>query len=181
MNPRSWYYQDKEKFPNFPDFANLYRDCDGTILFRSDCGSQSCGSADCCHSTGEDSFIFFLPGEFEFQTSQDPAIPFHSVSEQFSDRFHCSGNADCIYEARPLDCRSYPYFPAVIDMEHVGYFDCRRSHACPLRIDLELRDHLKKIHKWWRVLLKNEEVKIWANAMSRHCKSLPIMEIPEFK
>jgi hypothetical protein len=191
---RSWYYSDSSDLPDESslgedrgwyydedsplDFDDLYLHCNGTILYRSDCGSQACGTAACCHSTGPDSFIFFLPGELEFHRQLKPGIPFQQVAPEFVDRLHCNGNAGCIYDKRPLDCRSYPYFPAVVDGQHVGYFDCRGSHACPLSPQVELRLHLVRVHVWWRKLLKRKDVRTWAEEIGTTLRNLPIAACP---
>ena len=158
--PRTWYYDEQNEAPL--DFDELYRRHDGTVLYRSDCGSQSCGNASCCHSVGPDSFIFFLPGELEYHRAMKPGIPFQNVAPGFPDRLHCDGNSGCIYDKRPLDCRSYPYFPAVKDGVHVGYYDLRRKYGCPLDPKAELRDHLSQIHVWWSKLLEREDLLTWA-------------------
>lgn len=161
--PRMWYYDEDKEAPL--DFDALYRRYDGTVLYRSDCGSKVCGNASCCHSVGPDSFIFFLPGELEYHRGMKPGIPFQPVAPDFPDRLHCNGNSGCIYDKRPLDCRSYPYFPAVKNGVHEGYFDLRRKYGCPLDPKAELRDHLSQVHSWWSKLLKRKDVLAWAEKM----------------
>lgn len=174
---RNWY--DMAPGDTRPlDFAALYRVCEGTILGPQDCGRSSCRTAACCSSTRPDSFIFFLPGEIEFQRRQHPPIPFLSVSVDHADRLHCRGNQACVYRRRPLDCRSYPYFPAVLDRKHIGYYDCRKSHDCPLRPELELRHHLRRIHKWWVPLLSRTDLLIWAEQYASHLQDFPLLDFP---
>ena len=174
--PRSWYYTDADGTPL--NFDELYSRYDGTVLYRSDCGSQLCGNASCCHSVGPDSFIFFLPGELEYHRSMKPGIPFQQVAPGFPDRLHCDGNSGCIYDKRPLDCRSYPYFPAVKNGVHEGYFDLRRKYGCPLSPQVELRDHLSQIHIWWSKLLKRNDVLAWAEKMGEVLQDFGIEPCP---
>lgn len=162
------------------DFESLYQVCEGTIIYRQDCGRSACGSVNCCHSTGPDNFIFFLPNELDYQVSLSPGIPFVQVDSSDSSKLHCDGNEKCIYEKRPLDCRSYPYFPAVCEGRLVGYYDCRAAHDCPLQPEKELKDHLKRIHVWWSRLLLDDALRVWAeetaeSSMQYRC---PIVELP---
>ena len=175
--PREWFYDEPDTEGPL-DFQTLYQTCEGTILYRKDCGLDACGTVACCYSTGPDSFIFFLPGELEYQRAQEPAIPFLPVSQHHLDRLHCRGNAGCVYDRRPIDCRSYPYFPRVSNLLHVGYFDCRGAHMCPLKENVELRDHLKHIHTWWPSLLQRSDVLEWAEAMGSYLKQYPHVDLP---
>lgn len=178
---RSWYYDDEDDLIlGALNFEQLYERCEGTILYRRDCGTEACGTAACCNSTGPNSFIFFLPGELDYQRAQNPKIPFRGVSSEVPGRVHCRGNNACAYFRRPLDCRSYPFFPAVVDSRLIGYFDCRPSHECPLQLAIELRKHLCQIHAWWSQLLSNSDVLRWAEEIgSQHLKNTSITGIPE--
>lgn len=119
-----------------------------------------------------------LPGEYEFQQNLRPSIPFKNVGTSVEPRLHCDGKEDCIYPQRPLDCRSYPYFPAVIRGEHVGYFDLRSNYSCPLTPEVELRKHMGTIHGWWSSLLKQPEILIWAESQGARCHNSPVMIYP---
>lgn len=175
VKSRSWFYQDE---PASLNLEELYRTCYGTVFVRQDCGTDACGSANCCHSTGPDSYIFFLPGELEHQLTLQPSIPFAQVDPDHPERRHCAGSDGCIYQQRPLDCRSYPYFPAVRNGQHEGYFDCRGSHDCPLT-DFELRGHLWHIHSWWRHLLSRREIRDWAEQHGRGLRLFPVAPVPD--
>ena len=181
--PRSWYYDDEDDLIlGDLDFKDLYLRCEGTILYRWDCGVEACGNAVCCGSTGPNSFIFFLPGELEYQQAQHPQIPFQRVSTEDQERHHCIGSDGCIYHQRPLDCRSYPFFPAVVNSFLVGYFDFRGAHDCPLQLAIELLRHLNQIHAWWSQLLNKKHVIEWAEDIgSQYLRNTSVIGIPESK
>lgn len=176
MNERGWWYNDEKVNPEELNYEDLYREYQGTILFRSNCGVTACGNADCCRSTGPNSYIYFLPGELEYQKKQKSGIPFQSVSTIHPDRLHCDGSKNCIYDIRPLDCRSYPFFPYVSNGSLIGYFDAKYSHACPLK--QELRTHLFTVHKWWSKLLLKQKMLEWAEICGENCKDLPVISLP---
>ena len=163
---------------SIPNYGYYYSICEGTILYRKDCGVEACGSASCCKSQASDNFIFFLPKEYEYQNSQKEKIPFYSVSQISNERYHCKGNENCIYKIRPIDCRSYPLFPAVHKYKLVGYFDCRKSHNCPLSLNIELRDHLQQINKWWPILLKHEIILNYVIIIGKtYLKDMPVVPL----
>ncbi|KYK33815.1 MAG: hypothetical protein HXS46_18600 [Theionarchaea archaeon] len=117
------------------DFENIYKWFHGTIYPGQDCGKTICGKSACCYphySYSGPSYIYYLPGELEFLRARlNNKFPAREI-EPGSGRFHCFGNAGCIREYRPIDCRSYPFWPIVKDGRLLALLDVREPR-CPIK------------------------------------------------
>jgi|GEM_PF-5264508 len=148
------------------DFREVYSWFSGTIWTRLDCGKAHCGDAACCgHNpeSGQTPRIYFLPGELAFLAkSLGHRLPMRKLED--GSGYHCRGNAHCVYDLRPIDCRTYPLWPLVGFRGVEGFIDMRGTR-CPLA---ELpRDFVERLMaSWQRLLLENpvlqQEMSRWS-------------------
>jgi hypothetical protein len=100
----------------------------------------------CCDFA--DNYIVLYPGELE---------------KTKLDKSHFGGKkAVCLRLCRedsfkPLDCKSYPFFPKVGPR---GEVEIVRGKKCPLKMD-ELTDHKEKFLEVWRTLIEDSAVLEW--------------------
>jgi len=119
------------------NFEDVYSWFGGTIYsLKYNCGFEICGNSACCfphYFLGEPSYIFYLPGEFEFlQAKLEKKFPARQIIPG-TEKYHCFGGGKCVYEYRPIDCRSHPYWPIIIRGNFIGFLDLREPR-CPIKI-----------------------------------------------
>ena len=103
-----------------------------------------------------DNYIVLYPGEFEKTKQKKDHI-------KIIDDNYFSGKKAIFLKPcknddfRPLDCRSYPYFPKINDL---GEIEIIKSSKCPLKKE-ELTVHKKKFIEIWNLLIKNKDISDW--------------------
>lgn len=139
----------------------------------NDCTSCShiCGYG-CCHQAlpheedfGPESSILLYHGELEAATEETrrhilvTADNFHNGKLGYCDRDNFDqSKCDVAKNFKPLDCQSYPFFPAIRDGKLILLIDKKR---CPLAINVLLRHYEWVLQKWKGVITKNPAVKEW--------------------
>ena len=144
------------------DFESVYRKFGGTIWIGHDCGVEVCGNCACCYphyDHGRPSHIYYVPGELEFlKSALGSDLPARQLSPDIPE-YHCFGNERCVYELRPLDCRSYPYWPIVHEGSFIGFRDLR-SPRCPIEsLPPDFREEIREA--WLRVFERYREILRW--------------------
>lgn len=143
------------------DYRDVYSWFSGTIWEKLDCGREHCKRALCCgHETdcGEQPFIYFLPGELGFlKRTLGHRLPMQPVTPD--GHLHCAGNAHCVYEMRPVDCRSYPLWPLKVTGEEIAFLDLRGSR-CPL-VHLPAQFVMRVAAHWERLLSEYPALGEW--------------------
>lgn len=144
------------------DFENVYSWFGGTIYPGRDCGIDICGNSACCYPhyyLNRPSYIFYLPDELEFLRSRLGTNCLAREVVPGSGRYHCYGRQKCTYELRPIDCRSFPYWPVVGEEDLLGFIDLRKPR-CPIK-RLPYR-FLEEMHdSWSRLLTGNPSLIEW--------------------
>lgn len=143
------------------DFESIYGWFGGTIYPNRDCGVEVCGVSACCyphHDRGQSSYIFYLPGELEFlKRKLGTKFP---AKEQMpsSGQYHCFGKQNCVYDFRPIDCRSYPYWPVVSEGNVLGFLDVRKPRCPIMRIPFWF---LQQMLESWNRLMQDYSLLEW--------------------
>ncbi len=142
------------------DFENVYSWFAGTMYSDRDCGKTVCGGYTCCYPVfdhGEPLYLVYLPGELEFLRGKlGDKFPAREIGK--TGKFHCRGSSKCVYEYRPVDCRSFPLWPVVKNGTLTGFYDVRGS-TCRVR---EIPDpFLEQIKKNWSRLVEIPAVRHW--------------------
>lgn len=139
------------------DFEDVYSWFGGTIFPEDNCASITRCSAKCCspHYFGDEiTYIYFLPGEFEFLKKYLKGnFPFKEISPG-TKKYHCFLKKCPIYEVRPIDCRSYPYWPMIHNRKFIGFLDLR-NNRCPIKVIP--KGFFEEIKSSWVRLLKEYE------------------------
>jgi hypothetical protein len=134
------------------NFEEVYSWFSGTIFPPSDCAQLTGCNAKCCspyYIFNEFSYIIFLPGEFEFlQNKLGKEFPMKEIKPGIG-KYHCFLKSCPIYKYRPIDCRSYPYWPIINKKIFSGFWDLRDSR-CPIKIIPER--FLREIKNSWSKL-----------------------------
>lgn len=150
------------------DFEQVYTWFTGRIYLDQDCGETMCENHACCHpcySEGVPTWLYYLPGEVEFlKMKLGERFPAREI-EPGSGKYHCFGNAQCVYEYRPIDCRSYPYWPVVNHGKLVGFIDDRKPR-CPIE-EVPL-PFFEKVKENWVRLLEIPLVNLWLEYEGPH-------------
>ena len=108
----------------------------------------------CCDF--DNNYIVLYPGEFESTQLRKDHIKI------IDENYFGGKKAICLRpckegEFKPLDCKSYPYFPMT---NKDGSFKIIKGLKCPLK-EKELTSHKKKFFEIWFNLLKNKEIYKW--------------------
>lgn len=134
------------------DFLEIYKEFDGTIYHGMDCG-KICRDTLCCSPVKYGSNIMFLPGEYEYLLEMfGKRLPFKEI-QGGKGHYTCYGNSKCIYEIRPIDCRSYPLFPFVRERKFLGFVFSTEMIKCPLRLPDEF---IKRTRGNWEKLFARD-------------------------
>jgi len=108
----------------------------------------------CCSFA--DNYIVLYPHEYETAKSNKSHL-------QIIDEDYFGGKkAICVRpcsknDFKPLDCRSYPFFPRVNEQ---GEIEVLRGRKCPLKTE-ELVNHRREFLKVWRALIKDSMLLQW--------------------
>lgn len=129
---------------------------------------ELCPKADCgfrCCEFQQGNYIVLYPGELAAAEARQESLGhLRIIAEE-------RGGARAVCEARhtevcdggykPLDCRSYPYFPVLRDQEDsVGQW-LLKGRKCPLVPD-EIGDHARwVVEQWNQLLARSPEVAGW--------------------
>lgn len=113
--------------------------------------------------------ILLYPGEYETAERNKDHIKilkeFNRGNLGYCDRLHFD-QSKCSEELnfKPLDCKSYPFFPAIVGEQIVMLKDS----ACPIPIENgELKKHYEEILAVWKKLVEERpEVKEWINSLN---------------
>jgi len=112
----------------------------------------------CCKF--DNNYIILYPGEFENTKLKKDHIKI--IDENYFNGKKAICVRPCkIDEFKPLDCKSYPYFPKI---NGIGELKIIKGTKCPLTEE-ELVIHKKRFLEIWDFLLKNEEIYEWVNAV----------------
>lgn len=143
---------------------------EGSINACASC-SHICGYG-CCHQAlpheedfGSESSILLYPGELEAAAEETrrhiliTAENFRGGKLGYCDRDNFD-QSECSMDRnfKPLDCQSYPFFPAMRDGKLILLIDKKR---CPLPIDALLRHYEWVLQKWAVVIAEDPAVKKW--------------------
>jgi len=108
----------------------------------------------CC--SFNDNYIVLYPGEFENSEGHKKHIKI------IDDNYFGGKKAICLTpckknEFKPMDCKSYPYFPKI---NAAGKVEIIKGLKCPLKEE-ELVDHKEKFLKIWNDLIKDKVIFEW--------------------
>jgi hypothetical protein len=108
----------------------------------------------CCKF--ENNYIVLYPGEIESTKLRKEHIKI------IDDNYFGGKKAICLKpcredEFKPLDCKSYPYFPMI---NKIGLMKILKASKCPLK-EYELVDHKIKFLEIWDLFIKNETINEW--------------------
>lgn len=132
----------------------------------------------CCRSHDDEGSLgmYLLPEEFEaVQKQLDVSYEVHSSYAYDLPRgtkklyyIFCSNDSGCLRNHRPIQCRTYPLEPHVINGTLCFIIEKNQFHSCPLIHQTELwrREFLEGIYKGWEVLLTIESIKKYVEALS---------------
>lgn len=109
---------------------------------------------DCCKFTNN--YILLYPGEYEKSKENKNHIKI------IDDNYFGGKKAICFHickkdDFKPLDCRSYPYFPIINEN---GKLEIIKGKKCPLT-ENDLLDHKKQFTNIWNKIIENEEILEW--------------------
>ncbi len=128
------------------------------------CPYQSCNFR-CCEFN-QNNYIVMYPGEIEGAQANNESIS-HLKLTPYNGGFKaiCIANntANCDNGYKPLDCRSYPFFPSIIeDKIEVNL----KGVKCPLSYNM-INKHANWVKCIWEVLVKGDSrISIWLNKVS---------------
>lgn len=108
----------------------------------------------CCSFS--DNYIVLYPGEFEKSKLNKNHI------QIIDDDYHGGKKAICLRpckeeDFKPLDCRSYPYFPRINEKDNIGIL---KGIKCPLEEE-DLIEHKKKFLEIWNDMIKDRKIFEW--------------------
>ena len=132
---------------------------DGQIEF---CKHQECQYR-CC-DFGADNFIALYPGELDYATENGWSVGHLDCSpDEFGGHWaicRAKETSTCDGGYKPLDCRSYPFFPT-IDSETEVLRTGLKGEKCPLQA-FHLADHqLWVIEQWNNLIEKFPSISVW--------------------
>ena len=143
------------------DFEQVYTWFTGRIFPDKDCGETICGNHACCYpcyTHDGPTYLYYIPGELEFLKKKlGSRFPAREIGPN-TGKYHCFGNSQCVYEYRPIDCRSYPYWPVVKRGELVAFIDDREPRCTIEEVPLLFFETVKKN---WTNLLEIPLVRDW--------------------
>jgi hypothetical protein len=130
---------------------------DGTIAL---CPHQGCGFTCCEFQQGN--YIVLYPGELEAASEAGTSLKHLKITERYHGGFKaiCTAKetATCDNGYKPLDCKSYPYFPLVRDAVIIAGL---KGKKCPLTVELT-EGHARFVEREWRLLaIERPEVVEW--------------------
>ncbi|MBQ9632752.1 MAG: hypothetical protein IJV04_07580 [Lachnospiraceae bacterium] len=140
------------------EYLEMYRILDTVSPVPFDCGTI-CG-ASCCHSDEPDDGIYLLPGEEALHDNDE----WQSISRSRGFLFvQCKGPDHCHREIRPIQCRTFPLVPTILNDGSIGLCanDMVLAYSCPmLESDVELdRDFIAATEKVWTRLAEDPAIR----------------------
>lgn len=154
--------------------VKLNQSGEGGNISACEACSHICGYG-CCNQAlpheadfGPESSLLLYPGELEaaIEASRRHILvnedDFYGGKLGYCDRKNfdqsqCSADRNL----KPLDCQSYPFFPAIVDGELVLKVDRKR---CPLPAEAVLGHYKAVLEKWRAAIAKNPAVREWINS-----------------
>ncbi|HYC27811.1 MAG TPA: hypothetical protein VEB42_03330 [Chitinophagaceae bacterium] len=131
----------------------------------SQCPHNGCNYT-CC-TFNQSNYIVMYPGEFEEARQRGESLSHLVITDE---NYHGGKKAvckavhgqTCDNGYKPLDCQSYPLFPA-LENEDLSFI---RGIKCPL-INSDLIGHSLFVKNKWQVLMDvNNDVKIWLSKVT---------------
>jgi len=136
------------------------------------CNYHCCRSQDDNESLG----MYLLPEEFEaVQEHLDVSYEVHSsyaydlpMGTKKLYYIFCSNDSGCLRNHRPIQCRTYPLEPHMVDGKLTLIIEKNQFHGCPLIDQTELwrQEFLEGIYKGWEVLLTIDSIKKYVEELS---------------
>ena len=143
-------------------------------IIEGDCGKLC--NYHCCRNTnesGEDMGIYLLPLEYELilrntEFSKKLVVETHSCDDYYINPtlgslyyMVCNLEKECMRDLRPIQCRTYPFEPMVINNQLKLVVQKEQDHKCPLisKKDTWRKAFIKGIYLGWEELLKISEIK----------------------
>jgi hypothetical protein len=119
----------------------------------SACPHQGCAFKCCQFQQGN--FIVLYPGELEAAIASNLSVAHLQITGEYNGGYKtvcvAKQTATCDGGYKPLDCKSYPYFPVVKDHEiTVGL----KGEKCPLTPDL-MPGHERFVEYEWQRIARN--------------------------
>jgi len=129
----------------------------GTIAL---CPHMGCGFTCCNFQQGN--YIVLYPDELEAAIRSGASIKHLKLLENYHGGFKivCSAinTATCDSGFKPLDCRSYPYFPTVVDGKIVANL---KGKKCPLPTS-KTNEHTRYVQEEWeKIACQKPSVLTW--------------------
>ncbi len=155
---------------------NIYRILNDVTPLKTDCGNL-CGN-ECCK--GDDSIgMILFPGE-EKRFSDEKSFKILNLNGERK-VVVCSGK--CNRNLRPISCRIFPLFPALVDGEIYVIDDPRASGVCPLLYDeIKLEKKFENaIYKVGLEMTKNEETRVFLENLTKEISDIISMQYELFK
>lgn len=130
------------------------------------CPHQECGFRCCDFQQGN--YIVLYPGELKTASQRGESLGHLSLVEPYhgGHKAVCTAadTASCDQGYKPLDCRSYPFFPSV-DLCNNEILVALKGRKCPLTVDL-IPFHRVWVEETWRCLSHlNPQVLDWLRAV----------------
>ena len=108
----------------------------------------------CCKFS--DNYIVLYPGEFEKSKLNKNHL--RIVDDDYLGGKKAVCTKHCTKDDfKPVDCQTYPYFPKI---DQSGNIEILIGKKCPL-VRNELINHRKEFFKFWRNLIKNNQIREW--------------------
>jgi Fe-S-cluster containining protein len=130
------------------------------------CHSMNCGYR-CCEFQ-QSNYIVLYPGEYEAAQQSGKALGHLQITDYDDNggmRAICTAHdtATCDHGYKPLDCKSYPFFPVINEDGLVGTF--LKGRKCPLSAR-HLLTHARRVEQTWnRLLSVNPKIRRWLSAV----------------
>ena len=156
-------------------YLQIYRLFDDITPIKADCG-KLCNKA-CCK--GEDCGMYLFPGEKKVYDMLKPEwakIEYSDFTYKYNEKviktpiLFCDENCDR-YQ-RPLACRIFPLTPYISKEGRLKIIkDPRAKKMCPVCYGLDINEYdysfIKNVERAFKLLIKNEEVKVFLESFSR--------------
>lgn len=151
------------------------------------CSTSRCweklGKSRCCDFQ-QGNYIVLYPGELEEAQAAGQSVAHLSITDA---DYHGGKKAVCIAQCtatcdngfKPLDCKSYPYFPAPPVIDEVDFV--MKGSKCPLQ-ERHLAQHRYDVQMEWENLIeKKPEVGDWLNKVELVGYDKPETVMPALK
>jgi hypothetical protein len=145
----------------------------------SDCAASGCGWRCCEFQQGN--YIVLHPGELDTARAAGQSIAHLEITDadyHGGQKAVCKAavTATCDSGFKPLDCVSYPFFPAPPAGKGVDLLI--KGKKCPLQIE-HLQGHAALVRRAWNeVMARNPKVRAWLVKVRLVGYSEPIRSLP---